>query len=145
MNGRGKKLSKPKIQNKINNNRNPFILKKKKIQIKDRIIRDVRTVFEQQGEDYYKYKRVSNFRKNNYIEHENNDDKNRNVSLGKNILTKLNLTWRIIGNKWSSELWCMENSFNNCNSVYFFKRCPRRACNALDAWQTFWVTSFKEI
>ena len=34
MNGRGKKLSKPKIQNKINNNRNPFILKKKKDKLK---------------------------------------------------------------------------------------------------------------
>ena len=40
---RGKKLSKPKAQNKI---RNPFILKKKKKEIKDRIIRDVWTLFE---------------------------------------------------------------------------------------------------
>ena len=39
---RGKKLSKPKTQNKT---RNPFILKKKK-KIKDRIIRDIWTLFE---------------------------------------------------------------------------------------------------
>ena len=34
--------------------------------IKDRIIRNIRTLFEQQKEDYYKPKRVSNFW--NYIE-----------------------------------------------------------------------------
>ena len=44
---RGKKLSKPKTQNKT---RNPFILKKKK-KIKDRIIRDIWTLFEQGEKD----------------------------------------------------------------------------------------------
>ena len=63
--------------------------KKKKIEkekqneriIKDRIIRDIRTLFEQQEEDYYEPKRVSNFWNNNYIEYESNSDKNRNLSL----------------------------------------------------------------
>ena len=32
-------------------------------------------------EDYYKLKRVSNFWNNNYIEYENNGDKDRNLSL----------------------------------------------------------------
>ena len=41
--GRGKELSKPKAQNKI---RSPFILKK----IKDRIIRDIRTLSETEEE-----------------------------------------------------------------------------------------------
>ena len=50
MYGRGKKLSKPKIQNKISNIRNPFILKKEKKEIKDRIIRDVWTLFERKKE-----------------------------------------------------------------------------------------------
>ena len=45
---RGKKLSKPKIQNKI---RNPFILIKKKYRIKDRITRDIWALFEQQEEE----------------------------------------------------------------------------------------------
>ena len=50
--------------------------------IKYRIIRDIRTLFEQQEEkDYYKPKRVSNFWNNYYIEHESNSDKNRNLSL----------------------------------------------------------------
>ena len=41
--------------------------------IKDRIIRDIRTLFEQQEEDYYKPKRLINLW--------NNGDKNRNLSL----------------------------------------------------------------
>ena len=41
--------------------------------IKDRIIRDIRTLFEQQEEDYYKPKRLINLW--------NNGDKNRNLTL----------------------------------------------------------------
>ena len=41
-----KSKSKPKSQNKINNTKNLFILKKIKKEIKDRIIRDIRTLFE---------------------------------------------------------------------------------------------------
>ena len=48
--------------------------------IKDRIIRDIKTLFEQE-EDYYKPQRVSNVLNNNYIEYENNVDQNRNLSL----------------------------------------------------------------
>ena len=60
------------------------IRKKKEINdklIKDRIIRDIRVLFEQQQEeDYYKPKRVSNFWNDNYIEYESNGDRNRNLS-----------------------------------------------------------------
>ena len=48
--------------------------------IKDRIIRDIRTFFEQE-EVYYELKRVINFWNNNCIECESNGDKNRNLSL----------------------------------------------------------------
>ena len=75
--------------------------KKKKIEkkkehnkriIKDRIIRDIRTLFEQEEEqDHYKPERASNFWNNNYIEYNSNGDKNRNLSL-MNILIKLNRT-----------------------------------------------------
>ena len=51
---------------------------KREIIIKDRIIRAAKTLFEQQEEDYYEPKRVSNFWNNNYIEYESNGDKNRN-------------------------------------------------------------------
>ena len=79
--GRVKKQSKPKTQNKISNIRNSFILKRRK-NIKDRIIRGIRTLFELEEEkDYYKLKKVSNICNNNYIEYESNGDKNRNLSL----------------------------------------------------------------
>ena len=48
--------------------------------IKDKIIRGIRTLFEQKDEDYYKPKRVSSFW-NNYIEYGSNGDKNNNLSL----------------------------------------------------------------
>ena len=48
--------------------------------IRYRIIRNIRTLFEQE-DDYYQPKRVSNFRTNNCIEYESNDDRNKNLSL----------------------------------------------------------------
>ena len=45
--GKGKK---PKTQNKINNIRNRFLLKKNKQEIKDKIIGDMRTLFETEEE-----------------------------------------------------------------------------------------------
>ena len=65
------RLSKSKAQNI----RNPFMLKKKKDKNTDRVIRDIRKLFEQQEEDYYKPKRVDNVWNNNYIEYESNDEK----------------------------------------------------------------------
>ena len=50
--------------------------------LKDRIIRDIRTLFERQEEDCYKPKRISNFWNNNYIEYESDGHKNKNLSLG---------------------------------------------------------------
>ena len=48
--------------------------------IKDRIIRDIRTLFEQE-EDYYKPKTVNNFWNHNYTEYDSNGDKARNLLL----------------------------------------------------------------
>ena len=48
-------------------------------------------LFEQEKEDYYEPKRVSNFWSNDFIQHESNGDKNRNLSIDK-YLTKLNFT-----------------------------------------------------
>ena len=47
MYGRGRKT---KNKSRTQNIRNPFILKKKKIEIKDRIIRDIWTLFETEEE-----------------------------------------------------------------------------------------------
>ena len=91
MYSRGKKPSKPKTQNQFEENiiksiRNLFKLKRETKTIKDRIIRDVRALFEQEN-DYYKPIRVGNFWNNNYIVCESNGDKNK-----KNTLMKLNPT-----------------------------------------------------
>ena len=56
-------------------------LKKENKAIKDRTIRDIKTLFEQQEEDRYKPVRVSNFWNNNYIEYERSGDKNKNLSV----------------------------------------------------------------
>ena len=45
------------------------------------MITDIKTRFEQEVEDYYKPKTVSNLWNNNYIEYENNGHKNRILSL----------------------------------------------------------------
>ena len=70
--GRQKRLRKPKTQKQSEESINNSIWKKKK-EIKDRIIkyrliRDIRTFFEEEEKDYYKPKTVSNFWNNNYIE-----------------------------------------------------------------------------
>ena len=46
--------------------RNLFKLKKENEAIKDRLIRAIKTLCEQQEEDYYKPVRVGNFRNNIY-------------------------------------------------------------------------------
>ena len=46
--------------------------------IKDNIIRDIRILFEQEKEHYYEPKRISNFWDNNYIEYERKGDKHKN-------------------------------------------------------------------
>ena len=60
--------------------RNLFRLKKENEAIKGRIFRDVKNLFEQE-EDYYKPVRVVNFHSNNYIEYENNGDRNKTPSI----------------------------------------------------------------
>ena len=89
MYGRGKKLSKRKThkqseENIINSITNLHILKKEKKEIKDRIIRHVRILFEQEDNDYHKPKRVINSwnnNNNNNIEYESNSGRNKNLSL----------------------------------------------------------------
>ena len=80
--------------------------KQNEIIIKDRIIRDIRSLFEQkQEEDYYKPKRVSDFWNNNYIEYKSNGDKNRNLSLDE-YLNKIETYLRnIITDLQNSDAW----------------------------------------
>ena len=82
--GRGKKPSKQKTKSKeniIKSIRNLFRLKKENEVIKGSTIRDVRTLSEQQEDNYYKPIKVGNFWNNNYIEYEINGDRNKNLSV----------------------------------------------------------------
>ena len=49
--------------------------------IKDRILSDIKNLFEQQEENYYKPVRVNNFWSNNYIEYESDSDRNKTLSV----------------------------------------------------------------
>lgn len=56
------------------------MLKRKKNVIEDKIIRDIRTLFESEEKDYYELVRTSNAFSNNYIEYESEGDKNKTLS-----------------------------------------------------------------
>ena len=56
---------------------NFFRLKKENKAIKNRIIRNIRNIFEHKEEDYYKLVKVGSFWSNNYIEYESNGNRNK--------------------------------------------------------------------
>ena len=60
--------------------------------MKDRMIRDMTTLFEE--EDFYKPKKVGNSCNNNYIAYESNGNRNKNLSL-KEYLNKTKPFWGI--------------------------------------------------
>ena len=95
MYGSGNRPSKSKIQKQSEDNiiksiRNLFKLKRDNEAIKDRIIQDIKILFEQE-DDYYKPIRTDNFWNNNYIAYESNGGENKNLSV-KDTSPKLNLT-----------------------------------------------------
>ena len=80
------KSSKLKIENQsedkiIGSIRNLFKLETENEAIKDRIVRDIKTFFEQEEEDYYKPKSIGFFHNNYYLELERNDDININLEI----------------------------------------------------------------
>ena len=64
--------------------RNLFKRKKENETIKDKLIRDIRTLFNQE-DDYYKPIRVGNFWNSNYIEYESSGDRNQNLSVKEDL------------------------------------------------------------
>ena len=62
---------------------NIFRLKKETKTTKDRILRDIKNLFELEKEEqnYYKPVRVINFWRNNYIEYKSNNDRNKTLSV----------------------------------------------------------------
>ena len=55
-------------------------LKKETKAIKDRILRDIKNLFEHEEEYHHKLVRANNFWSNNYIEYESNGDRNKTLS-----------------------------------------------------------------
>ena len=72
--------------------------------IKDKIIGDIRTLFEEE-EDNYKPKSVSSFWNNNYFEYNSNGDKIRNLSLDEHLNKVKPYLRGIIINLQSSDTW----------------------------------------
>ena len=72
--------------------------------IKDKIIRDIRTLFEEQ-EDNYKPKSVSSFWNNNYFEYNSNGDKIRDLSLDEHLNKVKPYLRDTIVNLQSSDTW----------------------------------------
>ena len=62
-----------------------FRLEKEIKAIEDRLLRDIKNVFEHKEENYYKPVRVNNFWSNNYIEYERNSDKNKRLPVEENL------------------------------------------------------------
>ena len=76
------KIRKQSENNKIKDFRNLFRVLKVSEVIKDKIMRDIRTLFEEEEEEnYYKPVRIGTFYGNKYIEHESNCDKDKTPSM----------------------------------------------------------------
>ena len=74
----------PEKENTIRDIGNRFRLKKETKAIKDRILRDVKNLFEDKDEEnYHKPVRVSNFWSNNYIEYKSNEGRDKTLSVEK--------------------------------------------------------------
>ena len=65
--------------------RNIFILKKENEAIKDKVLRDNINHFKHEEQDYYKTVRVGNFQSNNYIKYQSNGERNKTISILKNL------------------------------------------------------------
>ena len=85
--------------------------------IKNRILRDIKNLFEhegeEEGENYYKPVRVNNFWSNNYIEYESNGDRNKTLSV-EEYLNKIRPYLKdIINNLEKSGTWKIQLTIAN--------------------------------
>ena len=97
--------------------RNLFRVKKEIKAIKDRILRDIKNLFEHGEEkDCYKPVRESNFWSNNYIEYKSKGNRNKTVSI-EEYLNKIRLYLKdIINNLKKPDTWKIQLTIAN-NSV----------------------------
>ena len=81
------------------------MLEKENKAIKNRIIKDIRNLFEQEDKYYYKQVRVGNFWNNNYIEYESKSNIIKNLSI-KEYLEEIEPYFKdIINNLQKAETW----------------------------------------
>ena len=72
----------PEEENITNDVRNLFRLEKETKSIKDRILRYIKNLFEdEEEENYFKPVRLNNFWNNNYTDYKSNGNKNKAVSV----------------------------------------------------------------
>ena len=78
------RLKKEQNYTAVKDIRNLFRQEKESKAIKDRILRNIKNLFEHEKEEenYYKPVRVSNFWSNNYIDYESNGDRNKTLLAG---------------------------------------------------------------
>ena len=99
--------------------------------IKDRILRDIKYLFdhEREEENYYKPVRVSSFWSNNYIEYESNDDRNKTLSV-EEYLNKISPYLKdIINNLKKSDTWKMQLTILN-NLISFIDNDEERVIHS---------------
>ena len=53
--------------------------------LRDKLISDIKNLFELENEDYYKPIGVSNFCSSNYIEYDSNGDRDKNLLIKENL------------------------------------------------------------
>ena len=113
----------------IKNIINIFKLRKENTTLKDRMIRDINTLLEQQEEYYYKLVRVGNFWNNIYNEYESNLNTNKNLSLREkcpyseffcSVYSSIRTEYREIQSVSPYSVQMREN-MDQKNSEYFFR------------------------
>ena len=84
--------------------------------IKDRVIRDIRNLFEHE-EEHYKLVRIGNFWSSNYIEYESNGNRDKTLSTDEylNKITTINL----IPSKDNDEERVMHSNSNNTEFMIY--------------------------
>ena len=102
--------------------RNLFKEENKDNVIKDRILREVRILFESDEKDYYKTIRIGNAFRNNYVEYESNADKGKMISI-EEYLDKIRPYLSDITNyyetqgKWKIQLTALNNMHSKNNNI----------------------------
>ena len=113
----------------IKNIINIFKLRKENTTLKDRMIRDINTLLEQQEEYYYKLVRAGNFWNNIYNEYESNLNTNKNLSLREkcpyseffcSVYSSIRTEYREIQSVSPYSVQMREN-MDQKNSEYFFR------------------------